>query len=106
MGNIKNNYQRLLNWKRSICATLTPYFLARSFYVEFWLSDFSLKEKTEPCFLNYMSVSTKSLNLSMGVEVKATATATKAVPPNQMFCLHGVTCASKVCSWAGTHLVR
>lgn len=45
VGNIKNNYQKLLNWKRNINANLTPYFLAQYFYIDVWLSGFSFKEK-------------------------------------------------------------
>ena len=34
MGNIKNTYPNVLNWKRSTAAYLTPYFLAGSFPIE------------------------------------------------------------------------
>lgn len=63
MGNIKNTYPIVLNWKRRTVAYLTPYIPCRSF--PHWIGSliFLLKKKTKPWFLNYMFASAESLNL-------------------------------------------
>lgn len=45
VGNTKNNYQKLLNWKRNTNASLTLYVLAQYFYDEFRFSYFFTKRK-------------------------------------------------------------